>query len=92
MEEVQKRLLYIQAIEASKAYEENIVTTPESADIGSIMGIGFPPFTGGIFSFIDGMGIDRFVKECEALSKQYGKRFDPPSMLQTMAQEGKSFY
>ena len=92
VEEVQKRLLYIQAIEATKAYEENIVTTPESADIGSIMGIGFPPFTGGIFSFIDGMGIDRFVKECEALSKQYGKRFDPPSMLQTMAQEGKSFY
>jgi 3-hydroxyacyl-CoA dehydrogenase/enoyl-CoA hydratase/3-hydroxybutyryl-CoA epimerase len=92
VEEVQKRLLYIQAIEATKAYEENIVTTPESADIGSIMGIGFPPFTGGIFSFIDGMGVARFVKECEALSKQYGKRFNPPEILETMAREGKSFY
>lgn len=92
VEEVQKRLLYIQAIEATKAYEENIVTTPESADIGSIMGIGFPPFTGGIFSFIDGMGVARFVKECEALSKQFGKRFDPPGILETMAKEGKSFY
>ena len=90
--EVEKRLLYIQAVEAVKAYDENIVTTPESADIGSIMGIGFPPFTGGIFSFMDGMGLDRFVKECDARAEKYGKRFQPPKLLRTMAKEGKAFY
>ena len=89
---IEKRLLYIQAIEAAKAYEENIVTTPESADIGSIMGIGFPPFTGGIMSFLDGIGIDHFVKECEELAEKHGPRFQPPALLKTMAAEGKSFY
>jgi len=90
--EVEKRLLYIQAIEASKAFEENIVTTPESADIGSIMGIGFPPFTGGIMSFMDEIGIPVFVKECEEMAEKYGKRFSPPDLLKKMATEGKSFY
>lgn len=90
--ELEKRLLYIQAIEAAKAYEENIVTTPESADIGSIMGIGFPPFTGGIMSFLDGIGVGHFVKECEELAEKHGTRFQPPALLKTMAAEGKSFY
>lgn len=92
VKDIQKRLLYIQAIEASKAYQENIITTPESADIGSIMGIGFPPFTGGIMSFIDTVGVGNFVEECKALANKHGDRFNPPEILEKMAKEGKSFY
>lgn len=90
--EVKKRLLYIQALEAVKCLEENIVTKPADADIGSILGWGFAPYTGGAISFIDFVGIKQFVAECNTLAKKYGKRFKPTKKLMEMAKEGKGFY
>jgi 3-hydroxyacyl-CoA dehydrogenase/enoyl-CoA hydratase/3-hydroxybutyryl-CoA epimerase len=92
VEEIKKRLLYIQALEAVKCMEENIVTKPADADIGSILGWGFAPQTGGVISFIDTIGLKKFVDECNALAKKYGKRFKPTRKLKEMAAEGKSFY
>ena len=90
--EIKKRLLYIQALEAVKCMEENIVTKPADADIGSILGWGFAPHTGGIISFIDTIGLKKFVEECNSLAKKYGKRFKPTRKLKEMAAEGKNFY
>ncbi len=90
--EIKKRLLYIQALEAVKCLEEKIVTKPADADIGSILGWGFAPHTGGVISFIDTIGVKKFVDECNALAKKYGKRFKPTRRLKEMAAEGKSFY
>jgi 3-hydroxyacyl-CoA dehydrogenase/enoyl-CoA hydratase/3-hydroxybutyryl-CoA epimerase len=92
VKEVIKRILYRQALEAVKCYEENIITKPADADIGSILGWGFAPYTGGILSFIEGIGIPKFVDECNVLAKKYGKRFKPTKKLIAMAAEGKSFY
>ncbi len=92
VEEIKKRLLYIQALEAVKCLEENIVTKPADADIGSILGWGFAPYTGGVISFIDSIGLKKFVAECNILAKKYGKRFKPTNKLKAMAAEGKSFY
>ena len=92
VEEIKKRLLYIQALEAVKCMEEKIVTKPADADIGSILGWGFAPFTGGVISYIDFIGLKKFVEECNALAKKYGKRFKPTRKLKEMAAEGKSFY
>jgi 3-hydroxyacyl-CoA dehydrogenase/enoyl-CoA hydratase/3-hydroxybutyryl-CoA epimerase len=92
VEEIKKRLLYIQALEAVKCLEENIVTKPADADIGSILGWGFAPFTGGVISFIDTIGIQKFVDECNLLAKKYGKRFKPTRKLKEMAAAGSSFY
>jgi 3-hydroxyacyl-CoA dehydrogenase / enoyl-CoA hydratase / 3-hydroxybutyryl-CoA epimerase len=92
VEEIKKRLLYIQALEAVKCLEENIVNKPADADIGSILGWGFAPYTGGVISFIDNIGLKKFVDECNALAKKYGKRFRPTKKLKEMAAEGKSFY
>jgi len=91
-EEVKTRFLYRQAVEAVRAHEDNVITSPVDGDIGSILGIGFPPYTGGAFSFIDWIGVEQFVKECERLEAAYGERFAPPELLKKMAKEGKAFY
>ncbi len=92
VEELKKRLLYIQSLEAVKCLEENIITKPADADIGSVLGWGFAPFTGGAISFIEGVGLKEFVAESDRLAKKYGKRFRPTKGLKEMAEQGRRFY
>ncbi|MCO5089383.1 3-hydroxyacyl-CoA dehydrogenase NAD-binding domain-containing protein [Bosea sp. (in: a-proteobacteria)] len=92
MEELKQRLLVTQALEAARTYEEGVVTDPREADVGSIIGFGFAPFTGGTLSYIDNMGAAAFVKLCEKLAKAHGERFRPNRLLKRMARTGESFY
>ena len=92
VEEVQKRLLYIQSLETARCIEEGVVTEAVDADIGSILGWGFPPWTGGTISLIDTIGIARFVAECERLADTYGERFRPSAWLKEKAEKNESFY
>jgi 3-hydroxyacyl-CoA dehydrogenase/enoyl-CoA hydratase/3-hydroxybutyryl-CoA epimerase len=62
------------------------------ADVGSVIGFGFAPFTGGTLSYIDMMGAKRFVDLCERLEKKFGPRFKPPKLLLDLAAKGDSFY
>ena len=89
---VEKRLLYAQALEAAKVLQEGILTSPLDGDIGSVMGWGFAAHTGGVFSFIDQVGIQPFVNECQAMAKQIGSQFEVPSLLLEMAQDNQKFY
>ena len=91
-EAVKQRLLHRQALEAARCLEEGVITEPEDGDIGSVFGIGFPPYTGGPFSYIDTIGINRFVAECEALAANHGKRFLPSAWLKERAAKGQKFY
>lgn len=91
LDEIKDRLLYIQAIEAVRCYEENVLTSVRDANLGSIMGIGFPPWTGGMLQFINQTGIDAFITRAEALHAQCGERFAVPQLLRDMAAEGKTF-
>ncbi len=86
VEDVERRLLHAQAVEAARAFAEGVVTSPRDGDVGSILGWGFAPWTGGVFSYMDGIGLPRFVGECQALG------FTPPELLETMAREGRSFH
>ena len=92
VEEVKRRLLYVQSVETARCMEENVVTDPRDADVGAILGWGFPPFLGGTVSQIHSIGIDRFVAECDRLAQRYGKRFAPPKLLRDMAAAGRAFY
>lgn len=92
VEEVQQRLLHIQGIEAARCYEENVVTEPADADVGSIMGWGFCPQHGGVLSYIQTIGVREFVQQCDALAKAHGERFAPPALLRDMAEKGEKFY
>jgi 3-hydroxyacyl-CoA dehydrogenase/enoyl-CoA hydratase/3-hydroxybutyryl-CoA epimerase len=91
-EEVKTRLLYIQALETARCVEEGVVTHPEDADIGSIFGWGFPPYTGGTLSFIDTVGLENFVSECDRLAAAYGERFQVSDWLRARARQGENFY
>jgi 3-hydroxyacyl-CoA dehydrogenase/enoyl-CoA hydratase/3-hydroxybutyryl-CoA epimerase len=92
VEAVKRRLMYIQGVETARCVEENVVTDPRDADIGSILGWGFAPFTGGVLSYVDMVGPQTFVAECDELAKQVGDRFAPPALLREMAQKGEAFY
>jgi 3-hydroxyacyl-CoA dehydrogenase / enoyl-CoA hydratase / 3-hydroxybutyryl-CoA epimerase len=86
------RLLGIQALESARCIEEKVVTDVREADVGSILGFGFAPFTGGTISYIDGMGVKNFVNLCNDLAKTYGERFKPSKLLIDMANRGETFY
>jgi 3-hydroxyacyl-CoA dehydrogenase/enoyl-CoA hydratase/3-hydroxybutyryl-CoA epimerase len=62
------------------------------ADVGSILGFGFAPFSGGTISYIDGMGAKAFVDLCNDLAKAVGERFKPSKLLLDMAKKGETFY
>src|SRR5690606_14904983 len=67
--EIKQRLLAIQALETARCFEEGVLTDVREADVGSILGFGFAPFTGGTLSYIDMMGTKNFVALCRALEK-----------------------
>jgi len=90
--DLKDRFLFAQALEAARCMEENVVTDPREADVGSILGFGFAPFTGGVLSLIDGMGAKAFVARARELAGKYGPRFQPSAGLETMAEKGESFY
>jgi 3-hydroxyacyl-CoA dehydrogenase / enoyl-CoA hydratase / 3-hydroxybutyryl-CoA epimerase len=92
VEEMKQRFLVAQALEAARTFEEGVVTDPREADVGSILGFGFAPFTGGALSYIDFMGARRFVDLCGRLEAAHGPRFSPPRILLNMAETGGSFY
>jgi 3-hydroxyacyl-CoA dehydrogenase/enoyl-CoA hydratase/3-hydroxybutyryl-CoA epimerase len=92
IEEMKQRLLVTQAVEAARTFEEGVVTDVREADVGSIIGFGFAPFTGGTLSYIDMMGPQRFVALCEKLEQKYGARFKPPAILLDLASKGETFY
>ncbi len=90
--ELKARLLAIQALETARCIEEGVVTDMREADIGSILGFGFAPFTGGTISYIDRMGTPAFVALCRDFAKRHGARFAPGKLLADMARKGDTFY
>lgn len=91
-EEVTNRLLYRQAIEVIRCYEEGVLTAPEDADIGAIFGWGFAPWTGGPLSMVDTIGVKKFTTECDNLAQKYGAGFAVPNMLRDKAAKDEKFY
>jgi len=73
--DMKDRLLYRQSIETARCLSEGVLTSVHEANIGSIFGIGFPAWTGGVMQFIYGMGIDAFVKRADRLAQRFGAGF-----------------
>lgn len=92
VEELKQRFLVVQAVEAARTVEDHVITDVREADVGSILGFGFAPFTGGALSYIDFMGTKEFVALCHKLEAKYGSRFTPPKLLEDMAKKGETFY
>ena len=91
LDEIKDRLLYIQAIETVRCLEENVLTSVRDANIGSIMGIGYPVWTGGALQFINQTGLETFIERAQQLHASCGERFKVPNLLKTMAKEQMIF-
>jgi 3-hydroxyacyl-CoA dehydrogenase/enoyl-CoA hydratase/3-hydroxybutyryl-CoA epimerase len=90
--ELKQRLMGIQALETARCVEEGVITDVREADVGSILGFGFAPFSGGTLSYIDMMGSKPFVALCRRLEKKHGARFKPCKLLNEMAVKEETFY
>ncbi|MFZ4550375.1 MAG: 3-hydroxyacyl-CoA dehydrogenase NAD-binding domain-containing protein [Aquabacterium sp.] len=90
-QELVDRLMFIQANEAARCYEENVVRSVADTNIGSIFGWGFAPHQGGALQFINAMGAQRFVERSRELAHAHGARFEPAAVIVKMAQEGGRF-
>ncbi len=97
IEDLKDRYLFIEAIETAKCFEEGVIESAAAANIGSIMGIGYPPLTGGTVQFMQGYdgrtgrGLPGFVARAEELAEKYGERFTPTVRLKEMAEKGETF-
>jgi 3-hydroxyacyl-CoA dehydrogenase/enoyl-CoA hydratase/3-hydroxybutyryl-CoA epimerase len=90
--DLKQRILYVQAVEAARAMEEGVLLSPADGDVGSILGVGYPAYTGGPFCFIDGVGLPAFVAEADRLAGLFGEHLRPPQLLREMAARGQTFY
>lgn len=91
IKEMKERLLFIQANETARCYEENVVCSLPDANIGSIFGWGFAPWTGGTLQYIQHVGLDYFIERSQELASQFGERFKPADILLKMQAEGTDF-
>ncbi|MDF1562349.1 MAG: fatty acid oxidation complex subunit alpha FadJ [Deltaproteobacteria bacterium] len=90
-EEIQQRLGLQFVNEAALCLQEDILRSPRDGDIGAIFGLGFPPFTGGPFSYVDHVGADKVVARLEGFAEKFGERFKPAQILVDHAKSGKKF-
>ena len=90
-EDMKDRFLFIQSLETVRCFEEGVINSAADANIGSIMGIGFPPWTGGVVQFMNGYGLRNFVKRAQELASKYGERFEPPALLIEKAEKDEIF-
>lgn len=91
LQELKDRILFIQAIETVRCLEEGVLRTVEDANIGSIFGIGYAPWTGGAIQFINQYGVRAFTERARELESQFGERFAPPRMLLEKAETNTGF-
>ena len=91
-QELGLRMLYIQALEAARAFEEGVITDPGEGDVGAVLGIGFPMHTGGPFALMDTAGLPGFVAACAKMARRHGPRYRPSRWLRARAAQGLAFY
>jgi 3-hydroxyacyl-CoA dehydrogenase/enoyl-CoA hydratase/3-hydroxybutyryl-CoA epimerase len=92
-EDMKERMLFAEALETVKCFDEGVLTSIPDANIGSIMGIGFPPWTGGVIQYINGYegGLAGFAARARELAERYGDRFTPPASLVEKAEKGEIY-
>ncbi|MBA3050284.1 MAG: enoyl-CoA hydratase/isomerase family protein [Alphaproteobacteria bacterium] len=92
VEDQKQRLLYRQAVEVARCWEEGVIDDPREADVGAILAWGFAPWTGGPITMIDQTGLKAFVAQADDYAARYGDRFKVPQLLRDMAEQGRTFY
>jgi 3-hydroxyacyl-CoA dehydrogenase / enoyl-CoA hydratase / 3-hydroxybutyryl-CoA epimerase len=97
LKDLEERMLFAEALETVKCRDEGVIESVADANIGSIFGIGFPGWTGGVLQYINGYadptrpGVAGFVTRARELAAQYGDRFEPPASLVEKAERGEVY-
>ncbi|MFE0576119.1 3-hydroxyacyl-CoA dehydrogenase NAD-binding domain-containing protein, partial [Streptomyces albogriseolus] len=97
--ELKERMLFVEALDAVRCLEEGVLESVADANVGSLLGIGFPPWTGGVLQYVNGydggagggVGLPGFVARARELAARYGDRFTPPELLLSKAERGETF-
>ena len=91
-QDIQNRLSLAMVNEAALCLQEGILQSPRDGDIGAVFGLGFPPFLGGPFRYIDSMGLQKIISLLEKLEKEHGPRFTPAAILHDRSAKNHKFY
>lgn len=89
---MQHRMMMVMLNEAALCLQNGILRNPQEGDLGAVLGLGFPPFLGGPFRYIDYLGAEEVILKMEELETQYGSRFSPADILREYAENGNKFY
>jgi 3-hydroxyacyl-CoA dehydrogenase/enoyl-CoA hydratase/3-hydroxybutyryl-CoA epimerase len=92
-EDMKERMLFAEALDTVRCLDEGVLRSVPDANVGSILGIGFPAWTGGVLQYINGYpgGLHGFVTRARELAERYGERFEPPGSLVAKAERGESY-
>jgi 3-hydroxyacyl-CoA dehydrogenase/enoyl-CoA hydratase/3-hydroxybutyryl-CoA epimerase len=91
-ERIAQRLALLMVNEAAYCLDEGVIESPRDGDVGAILGLGFPPFRGGPFAWLDAQGVAPVVSRMERLREAHGPRFEPAPLLRRLAAAGERFY
>lgn len=91
-ETIAKRIMHRQALESYRCLDEGVLNSVVDGDIGSVLGWGFPIYTGGAISYIDFVGIQQFVADCDDFKAKYGDRWEVPASLRALSEAGLSVH
>ncbi|MER6623911.1 3-hydroxyacyl-CoA dehydrogenase family protein, partial [Streptomyces sp. NPDC000931] len=91
--EMMERMLFVEALDSVRCLEEGVLVSVADANVGSLLGIGFPPWTGGVLQYINGYegGLPGFTARARELAAKHGERFAPPGLLLRKAERGETF-
>ncbi|OII59526.1 3-hydroxyacyl-CoA dehydrogenase [Streptomyces sp. CC53] len=92
-DDMKERMLFSEALDSVRCLEEGVLTSVADANVGSVLGIGFPAWTGGVLQYINGYegGLPGFVARARELAERYGERFEPPALLLAKLERGETF-
>ena len=91
-EEMVRRCVLAMVNEAARCLQEGILRNVRDGDVGAVFGVGFPPFRGGPFRYVDTVSVATIVRQLQELNARHPPRFEPAEVLLEMAQTGKTFY
>jgi 3-hydroxyacyl-CoA dehydrogenase/enoyl-CoA hydratase/3-hydroxybutyryl-CoA epimerase len=89
---IQDRLALLFVNECIRCLEDGVLRSPADGDLGAVLGIGFPPFLGGPFHYVDSLGLHALIDKLSGLAEQHGTRFIPADLLLERAREGRTFF
>ena len=92
VDQIIERLILVQSVETVRCLEEQVLRAPIDADVGAILGWGYPPFRGGPIGWLHTLGLPAAVETLDRLAQAHGARFAAPKLLRDMAAKGERFY